>query len=244
MKAFASDFDGTLYLHTEPKGMKAADLEAIQRFQAAGNAFGVCTGRSLQGILLALPEPPGFDFFILSSGALVVDREYRPILKRCIDRKLMEEIYARYEGKARIVIQANDTVYTITAPRYPMQTQIDSLDEIPGEDIYGFSFGLDTAARAAAIAASLNARYEGRISAFQNVTNVDIVAANCSKGSGMRFVKEYFGAALTGSIGDSFNDIPMLEASDRAFTFPFAPEAVQAVADSIVNSVAEALEQM
>ena len=244
MKAFASDFDGTLYFHREPKGMRREDLDAIRRFQEAGNAFGICTGRSLQGILLALPEPTGFDFYILSSGALVLDRECRPICKHCISRPLMAEIYAAYEKQARIVIQANDTVYTLTEPHYPMQTRIASLDELSDEDIYGFSFGLETAEKAAAIAAELNQRYAGQISAFQNVTNVDIVAAGCSKGSGLRAVREHFQAEMVGGIGDSFNDIPMLESADLAFTFPFAPQPAREAADHIVDSVAEAIGYM
>ena len=244
MKVFASDFDGTLYFHREPKGMRQADLDAIRRFQAEGGAFGVCTGRSLQGILMALPEPPGFDFYILSSGALVVDRAYQPIDKKCISRAMTHEIYERYERRARIVIQANDTVYTLTEPRYPMQTHIASLDELPGEDIYGFSFGLETPEEAAAVAAEVNRHYRDAVAAFQNVTNVDIVAAGCSKGSGVHAVKAHFGADLAGGIGDSYNDIPMLEASDRALTFPFAPAEVQSKAHRIVGSVAEALDAM
>ena len=244
MKAFASDFDGTLYFYQETDRMKAGDIAAIRRFQANGNAFGVCTGRSLKGITMALPEPPGFDFYILASGALIVDRDYRTIHTHCISRDLTAEINARYEKQARIVIQANDTVYTLTGKYHPMQTKIDTLTDIPGDAIYGFSFGFESAERAMEIAGELNARYAGQIAAFQNVTNVDIVAAGCSKGSGVRFVKEYFGAAEIGGIGDSYNDIPMLAAADVAFTFPFAPEEAKRQAQHIVSSVGEALEIM
>ena len=224
--------------------MRAEDIAAIRRFQADGNAFGICTGRSLQGILMALPEPPGFDFYILSSGALVVDRDYRPIQRRCISRALTAEIYERFHKVARIVIQANDTVYTMSGPRHPMQIQIGSLDELPGEDIYGFSFGLDTPDAASMVAEEVNLKYAGQVAAFQNVTNVDIVAAGCSKGSGLDFIKTYFGADSTGGIGDSYNDIPMLKAADHAFTFPYAPLEVQQRAEWIVETVAEALQKM
>ena len=244
MKVFASDFDGTLYFYKETEKIKPVDSAAIRRFQAEGNAFGVCTGRSLQGVILALPQPPEFDFYILASGALIVDREHRSIYKRCLDFSLVAEIYGLYEGQARIVIQANDTVYTLNAPYYPLQVHIDSLEALADGDIYGFSFGFDTAEDAARIAAELNQRYSGMISAFQNVTNVDIVAAGCSKGSGLELVKARFQAELSGGIGDSYNDIPMLAAADRAFTFPFAPPEVQARAHAVVGSVAEALERL
>ena len=223
--------------------MKAGDEAAIRRFQDAGGLFGVCTGRSLKGVLMAFGYDPGFDFYILASGALIVDRTFQKIYVRSISRALTQEIYDRYRDAARVVIQANDTVYSF-AGYHPMQTKIADLSEIPGEDIYGFSFGFDGEAEAGRACEELNRRYAGRIAAFQNVSNVDIVADGCSKGSAVALVKAHFRAERIGGIGDSFNDIPMLERADTAFTFPFAPPEAQAQADHIVESVAEALEIM
>lgn len=43
-------------------------------------------------------------------------------------------------------------------------------------------------------------------------------------------------------IGDSYNDIPMLETVDRSFTFPTSPESLTLIVDDVVDSVEEALD--
>ncbi len=43
-------------------------------------------------------------------------------------------------------------------------------------------------------------------------------------------------------IGDSYNDIPMLETVDHSFTFPTSPESLTSIVDDVVDSVEEALD--
>ena len=43
-------------------------------------------------------------------------------------------------------------------------------------------------------------------------------------------------------IGDSYNDIPMLDVVDDAFTFTYSPKIVQEKADHIVDSLKDAIE--
>ena len=74
--------------------------------------------------------------------------------------------------------------------------------------------------------------------------HVDVVAAGCSKGTGIDKVREIFGIERFGGIGDSYNDLPLLEASDISFTFPDSPEELRKAADEIVLSVSDAIEKM
>ena len=48
MKLLASDFDNTLWFEDH---MKDEDVKAIHEFQKHGHLFGICSGRSLSGIL-------------------------------------------------------------------------------------------------------------------------------------------------------------------------------------------------
>lgn len=73
MKAFASDLDGTLVFDRKVKDM---DKEAIHMFQKK-NMFGVCTGRPICS-LFDIEDIP-FDFYIVSSGALLLDRNKKMI---------------------------------------------------------------------------------------------------------------------------------------------------------------------
>lgn len=244
-KMLASDFDGTLYFMNAAEKVHPQDVVAIREFQEKGNLFGLCTGRSLQGILLVLKEDIRFDFMILASGALILDKEKKVIRKKCISYELLEDIYEKYTDHVWIVIQANDTVYNI-GMEHPLQITIKELSEMRGSDIYGLSFGTEKPEEAARIAREINEHYGERLNAFQNVCNVDIVAKGCSKGEAFEFVKDYFHADLTGAIGDSYNDLPMLQMAEIPFTFPYAPESMKEYVgeQNIVESVAWALERL
>lgn len=240
MRAMASDFDGTLYFMREEEPFRRGDIEAIRRFREGGNLFGICTGRSLQGIRLVVEDRIDFDFYIIASGALILDRNLNSIYKRCISRGLMTEVYRKYEDRAKIIIQANDTVYSFGLD-FPLQVSINSMDDIEGDDIYGLSFGTESLEESARITDEINALYGQELIAFQNVYNVDIVARGCSKGNAARFVRDYFSIDCLGGIGDSYNDIPLLENVDYPFTFFYAPDSVQSKARTVVGSVAEAI---
>ena len=99
---------------------------------------------------------------------------------------------------------------------------------------------------AASISKSLNERYGDRIEAFQNVVEIDIAPRGCSKGKGVNFLREYMkeqlGEFRLYGIGDSINDLPLLEASDVSYTFPYAPKEVQEKADKVVETIVDALE--
>ena len=84
------------------------------------------------------------------------------------------------------------------------------------------------------------------MSAFQNNTHVDICANGCSKGAGLKFIEDYFHTPhqLVGAIGDSFNDIPLLQASGIGFTFDYGPSDLKKEADYIVDSVGESLKYL
>ena len=70
-KVTASDFDGTLFIN---KQISAKDLTAIKNWRAAGNKFGIVTGRAY----IMLPEhlkefDLSIDFAICCNGAIIHD---------------------------------------------------------------------------------------------------------------------------------------------------------------------------
>lgn len=238
-RVFASDFDGTLYFMGKPEPVKPEDLAAIVDFQRQGGLFGVCTGRSLQGVRLSIGDVISFDFYILVSGALILDRALREIDKRCVDRAVIGELCQRYRGY-EMVIQANDTVYTFDHP-HPLQTKIATLDDIEGSDLYGVSIATASVEAARQLTEEINAAYADVVQAHQNIVDVDVAPKGCSKGVALDVVRAHFAAQAVGAIGDAWNDLPMLGRADMAFTFPYAPEAVRERAHHIVSSVSEAL---
>lgn len=243
MIALASDFDGTLFFHGENPPMRRSDAEAVRRFQQAGGLFGVCTGRSLDGISQVVGDLFSFDFYILVSGTRVLDGRGNCIRDTAVDKELAGEIVGRYRDHARTCVHGLDRMYAFSHP-FPDQILISSLAEIGGENVYGLSLGAKSQEEASQICREINARYGDRLAAFQNTSDVDIVARGCSKGQGLKIVKEYFGVSCMAGIGDSYNDIPMLEKADYPFTFPYAPGAARQIAREIVGSVGEAVEKL
>ena len=238
MWAFASDYDGTLY-HWDRRAILEEDLSAIAAFQRNGHQFGICTGRSCQGVLLTTPPELQFDFYILVNGAILMDRSRTVRYVEQIARGSAKEIYERFAAKFPAIVLAGDTVYNF-GKEYPLQVCVERWDEIP-DPVCGVSCYTGSPERARQIAGDINAEFGSEVHAYANVSNVDVCPIHASKGKAALLAKEMLGAASIGGLGDSYNDIPLLEHVDRAYTFHRSPEAVQQAADCLVDSVGEAL---
>lgn len=256
-RAMSCDFDGTLYFlkhdDQETPGLPYyhEDLDAIRSFQRHGGLVGVCTGRSLRGILEAgVPagvSPPSFDFYILASGSLILDRYQKILYQHTVPREIVQKIYYTYCHQIQTIIHANDTVYQIPSSLSqddPLQETIPSFDAIPGNRIYGLSFGTRSRHQAETVSREINRQYGKYVTARVNVQYVDMVSAHTTKGTAIRFVKSALGIDLMGAIGDSFNDIPMLDSADRSYTFFSSPDEIRQKADVVVSRAAEALQDL
>ena len=54
-KVFASDFDGTLYFYKaeDERKLPKENVAKIKEYQAAGNLFGLCTGRQVGNMVIS-----------------------------------------------------------------------------------------------------------------------------------------------------------------------------------------------
>lgn len=231
--ALASDFDGTLYYGDTEEQFMAADIFNILDFQQRGGLFGLCTGRSLNGVKDMIGNFIRPDFYILASGALILDGEERIVSRRCLSLDLLRELYEKYRDRAKIVVQAGNDVYS-RDERRKGPIRFESFDELKDMPLYGLSFGTGDVQKAAEITNLIHQEYGDVIAAYQNVTHIDLVAPGVSKGNGARIVKEHFQVGRMCGIGDSYNDIPLLEAVDHSFTFSTSPRPVQDAADDVI----------
>ena len=81
MKLIGSDYDGTL----NHGGIDEEKLEAIRRWRAAGNVFGVISGRG-PDFIAELTDKLGdnFDFYASCNGGVAVDAKGNPLFNyRC-----------------------------------------------------------------------------------------------------------------------------------------------------------------
>lgn len=236
MKAFASDIDGTLVFDGK---IKDSDIKAIRKYQE-NNLFGVCSGRSRSSVNELIEI--GLDFYILSTGALILDKDLNIIKSDLFDEKIARELFDNYYQKAQIVIQTESEkyLYVTIDEHQPHLKVINSFEEINGEDIYGVSLVFKNEEIAKKECLMLNNKYL-EIEGFQNLNAIDFVKRGCSKGEGVKWLKEYYNLEQVAGIGDSYNDIPLIECSDVSFTFKHVNKELKDKVDYIVDSVEEAI---
>lgn len=240
MIALASDFDGTLSFSEGDDRFLPGDLAAIRRFQARGNLFGICTGRSRRGIMTPVGDKIRFDFFILLSGALVTDGQGQVLFQKLLERDVVRDMCEAFMDRVHVRIQSNSCIYAFRDPE-KNHVKISSLDELRDEDLHALALRAKNPEEAGQVAQELNRRFGDKVTAFQNVEFIDVVAKGCSKGSGVKLVKERLRPEFIAAIGDSFNDVPMLKDADLSFTFRRSPEDVRRQAGRLVDTVEEAI---
>lgn len=247
-KVFASDFDGTLYFYKADVKLPPENVSKILEYQDAGHLFGLCTGRQVGGLT---PFITGFfepDFFITSSGANIVDRHYQGIYKRGVDPKIADILIKEMNPKGfRLTLDVEGDICVFSEMDYPGKYYIISgIEDCPPGLIHQVSIHTESLEDAAKYAKWVNDNFGDSVEAFQNVIEIDIAPKGCSKGKGVHILREYLekeiGPFRLYGIGDSINDLPLLEASDVSFTFPYAPQSVQDKADHVVETLVDALE--
>lgn len=235
MKAIASDLDGTLMFNRKVSDM---NRNCISLFQRKGY-FGLCTGRPLSG--LEDIKDIYFDFYILSSGALILNKAKEPIKEFLIDKHTAESIYDEYKDQSEIIFQTNDPdhFFITSDVDIPKIAYVRSFDDIRDLKIYSVSLLFKSEEKAYKELKNLE-KYED-ISAYQNVDSIDIVLKGVSKGTGVQFIKEYLHVDEMMGIGDSYNDLPLFSACDVSYTFKTSPIVVQKKVDHVVSNFKEAV---
>lgn len=245
MKILASDFDGTLYVNNE---ISEKNKKAIKKLQDAGHLFGLCTGRPLMGVE-KFAEGVQFDFYILSTGAVVLNKDKEDIKRATYAIEVADRIaeIAYLEAIVMILYDYKMHFYKQIGKKkagdiIPVVV-VDSFKELGIETIETMSILCNKEDKAREMAAIINDKYGDVCSAHQNIDAVDIVPKNCSKATGLHNLQEYYRLQDEDIyvIGDSYNDIVMFEASKHSFSFPYAPKEVSDKAERIVEDIAEAI---
>lgn len=252
MKILASDFDNTLFFHTKENGFfngyyNEKDILKINEFQSRGNLFGLCTGRPLYDLLSDTKGKTDivFDFYILVTGSLILDKNYNILHKAVIPFSTVKDIYLEYKTKYNIspLFVTEEKFSCIGDEKfYDLEMNMyNSIGEMSALDYTGITYVLKTPRQAKDICDKINHKYGNTVIAYQNSTNIDIVCKGCSKGTGIDFIKNHLQTNMIFGIGDSYNDLPLLERSDIAFTFNTSPDEVKKNSDYTVDSIAEAI---
>ena len=244
MILFASDYDGTLHFQSE-KGsyFKEEDLLKIKELRLKGNLFSLCTGRIIDTIKQNLVDNIEFDYAIASTGAQIFDKNFNDFYHVNCDFASLRDIYINYSDRCKFYYHVGGYPYVVgkDSIHYGNCREFDSIDDLVNETICGVSVYTPDNETARNLCLELNNRYS-LLSIFQNNNWLDIVNKSVSKGITALRLKEMVNASLLAGIGDSYNDIELLKASDISFTFHDSPIEVKQHATYLVDSVAEAID--
>lgn len=244
MIIFGTDFDDTLYFHHQG-GVREEDAKAIRRFQAAGNQFGLVTGRArtMRGLLEDMSEHKvDFDFWIFSNGAQVCDRSSRILYQRFLDPAFVREAVEDMPDVGFIFHGENELIRTPKKnyPDFPTRI-VRSASEFDPSRILAISFSYITPEGAQLLKET---QKRDDVIAVANSRFADFNPVGVTKGTALKALAAQIGKPgdFTAAIGDSFNDLSMLEEADVSFTFPDSPKEVQEAATYIVSGIAEAVD--
>lgn len=240
LQALASDIDRTLFFHERNPHISDEDCEAIHNYQSHGHLFGLCSGRPYQGVV-QLFENIQPDFYIITSGALILNRDYNILYKQTILDTTIHQLYQQYHHQAIIIIHSDDYQTYKTKKEFPDDECLlfSNIYDIK-HSVLGISLVFHNEEIAYQQTQKINQFYPV-IEGFQNTDSIDIVPRGCSKGAALQKIKEYYQITSLAGIGDSYNDLPMLTNVDIPITFVDAPQTLKDIAQYHVHSVAEAI---
>jgi Cof subfamily protein (haloacid dehalogenase superfamily) len=218
MKILASDYDGTLNVTGE---VSQENKDAIAAWRAAGNLFGLVSGRNLGSIKKFLDrDNVPYDFMVGCNGAVITDAEGNATGHNCIPAHIAKAIFTeihRYEAyyvsasydwgsvgvQASSDLRADDTCLMIDEMRLDRVLQVSCWFTCPEH--------------ALAVREKCEAMFPGQIKGLMpTVQSIDFVCAGTDKASGIRKLSTCRGLApeVILTVGDGENDLSMLEAPD------------------------------
>lgn len=268
IRLVALDLDGTVF--NDQKEITPRTLAAIQSALQKGVVVLPATGRTVAGVPEQFIKIPGVRYALTSNGASVVDLQTQEKLVTLpFDAALAQRAYdvvAPFGGMMSIFIDGNSYTTSENAENsidmvppnlrdYFRTTRIEvpdmhaTMQQYPN-DVEKFSIMYRTEAeRNAAWQAVAKACPEIEITSSLE-RNMELNAPGISKGRGLMALAERLGLALDEvmAVGDSGNDLTMLEAAGLGVAMGNATEEIKQAADVITadnnhDGVAEAIEK-
>lgn len=248
MRCLACDFDGTVFRNHD---ICAEDRAALAAWRAAGNLFGIVTGRGALTLLAELRRfPVGYDFLLCNNGALLLDDKDREVASRPLEHDLAQAILAHEIGQycASCAVFSGVDMYVLegsTTWINPVYTpQILSRAEAGRMDFVQISFGFYERELSLSWGERLQRDLDRQAKVQCSLSVADVTALHAGKASGIAWALQVMGWQPEDVIvaGDDGNDMEMLAAYE-GYAMDNADETVRACAGRTVPSIAALIER-
>lgn len=245
-KIFASDYDGTLYLN---ETVSRTDLQAINDLRSQGHLFGLCSGRHLDSLLEEVDRfNIPFDFLVGNNGSAIMNqsKEILKIHTMDLENVLALREFFREQLRDDVYFLAVNNGFNFGKEIYQtgstfMKDHTNTFDEfLKGNVSIMFSEAIDPN-KTHEIVHKLEAQFP-HLHIFNNQPYIDITQEYVVKTNGLNHVADYFKVptSLIAVIGDSFNDIHMIQAFD-GYVMNSGEEKTKKASTKWVQSVSEAI---
>lgn len=244
-KFLVSDVDHTIYFLDE---RDVKNSKAIKEFRKE-NILIACSGRGMNGIIETEAEMDiEFDHYILLNGAFIADKNKNVLKHEKINPLCLKGILEIVDKQCLGVCINDGYNYHL------VQGTHDTLG-LESIDLY-----LDGSVSALAVAYrkkddnfeqlliecvdKINNEYGEYVTAYKNTKYIDIVPLGCSKGQAINDLEKEWKLNHKDifTIGDSENDITMLNNKYVSFTFNSSKDFLKEMVNHVVNEFPECLE--
>lgn len=261
MKLFVSDLDGTLYKDGKQysAGCNRENRMAILKWVKQGNVFAVATARGLD-YYENLCEELGLRInYIGSNGAQMAFADGERVVKMIKARYFLElcEYIEKNDIDATVMMSYKGGWLNSGEDRYPFKggermwrslkmSHVPTPDEIdPYAEVSKIGIVIRPDIRDE-VKADLRKIYDKQMDMVSSdFDNIDFGPYLCSKGRGVMELAKRYHLRVNDVIviGDSENDISMLQTTPHGYCISHAEDNVKAAAAYVVETVAEAIER-
>ncbi|GMA98030.1 HAD-IIB family hydrolase [Pelosinus sp. IPA-1] len=254
MKVAASDYDGTLFIDNR---ICPENVEGVRLWRAAGNKFGVVTGRDY-GMLVPQLEyfGIGYDFAICNNGAIIFGENGKVLYQAEIPEQALyvvathpcvaDSLHVAFsQAESSYIYRERKGSWMVReAKQWQFLLKIIEAAEINElSRVHQIALGFASLDGAAEAARQINQLFGDTVYACQNRGSVDITPIGIDKSKGIEKLLELkaWQDAEVYVIGDEINDLPMIHRFD-GYAVESAREAIRKDAKQSFPSVGSMLQ--
>ncbi|MFR4161900.1 MAG: Cof-type HAD-IIB family hydrolase [Paraclostridium sordellii] len=246
------DLDGTLYHN----GISKEDSKAIEDIEKEGIKFNIATGRIfVQAVKMIENDIDMNGYYICENGSYIYDSNKNLVFRGTIDDNIVKKVIAEYDSDdatmyfkydGKVVLLKENKFFTTYSNDYIVDenfSQKDSYNDLVG-NIGIVSQNIDELYR---LESFFIEEFNDVLDIyFSSEHTLNLVPKGVSKHEGIKKVCEILGANLDeiATIGDSPNDISMLNTTKYSFAMENSRKEVLDAANYTAKSVSDAISKI
>ena len=252
----ATDLDGTLL--NSRGAVSPENWAAIEKLQALGAHLVPATGRAFQAMPTELIESPLIRYYITSNGAAVYDKKtgssYELALSRQLANEVLDKLYSypvcvMFHTENRSCTEARTHNAAYYESFHMNRTWVNYVleKETPIPDLKELAYSARSIESVTVFFRNMEELLEckaffekdSRLQVAQtDAYNIEICSSQAGKGNALRLLADILGTSVDAAIavGDSTNDMTMIETAGLGLAMSNGVPEVKAAADGVICS--------